>query len=387
MELTQFKSLLSQVNALSNHYKRISQLTGENFNVFKILKLEASEVRLHSAFIAELLDPKGTHGQEDIFLNLFIKSFCFKQTLIDCKSCNVEIEKHTGFINEKGTEGGRIDIIITDTTTNHHIIIENKIYAGDQNNQLVRYNTYSPNSDLIYLTLDGKDPDEKSYGILEKNTHFKCYSYKSDLLKWLELCRKEVVMFPIIRESITQYINLIKYLTNQTINHSMEKELSDLMKNSIEASFIIKNNLRNALHEVAKDFSEQMQVIVEPHGLKCKNGVDFNERYTGFWIFKPEWKFVNIGFQFQNHDKELRYGIAVKKDPDNLPKDLRQELYKLPGNTIKINSWWPWNNYVDAPYHDWSKYEAWESIGNGKMQTYFKEKIEYLLRISDGINF
>ncbi len=131
METIQFKTLLEQVNTLNNHYKRINDLTGENFNIFRILKLESSEVRLHSAFLAELLNPKGNHGQKDTFLKLFVDIFCFKNNPIDTESCRVVIEKHTGFISEDQTEGGRIDIIITDKSKNQ-IIIENKIYAGDQ---------------------------------------------------------------------------------------------------------------------------------------------------------------------------------------------------------------------------------------------------------------
>jgi len=139
MEIIRLKHLLDQVKALNDRYKKINELTGENFNVFRILKLESSEVRMHSAFLAELLNPNGSHGQKDAFLKLFLKSFCFKNNPINSESCKVEVEKHTGFINEQGTEGGRIDIVITDTESKHQIIIENKIYAGDQANQLFRY--------------------------------------------------------------------------------------------------------------------------------------------------------------------------------------------------------------------------------------------------------
>ena len=38
---------------------------GENFNIFRVLGLSTSEVRLHSAFLAELLNPNGDHGLGD----------------------------------------------------------------------------------------------------------------------------------------------------------------------------------------------------------------------------------------------------------------------------------------------------------------------------------
>ena len=45
---------------------------GENFNVFKVLGLQTSEVRLHSALIAELLRPDGDHGLGDKFMKAFL---------------------------------------------------------------------------------------------------------------------------------------------------------------------------------------------------------------------------------------------------------------------------------------------------------------------------
>ena len=69
------KSLLQEVFSINEKYKSIADVTGENFNLFRLLKIEASEVRTHSAFIAELLNPQGSHGQGDAFLKCFIQIF------------------------------------------------------------------------------------------------------------------------------------------------------------------------------------------------------------------------------------------------------------------------------------------------------------------------
>ena len=67
------QNLLTQVSSLSEKYDKILKETGEDFNIFKILKMESKEVKTHSAFLSELLNPKGSHGQNDIFLKLFIE--------------------------------------------------------------------------------------------------------------------------------------------------------------------------------------------------------------------------------------------------------------------------------------------------------------------------
>jgi hypothetical protein len=386
MEIHQFKSLLDQVNAITAKYRKINDLTGENFNVFRILKLESSEVRMHSAFIAELLNPHGSHGQRDVFLKLFVKSFCFKENLIDTESCRISIEENIGRINEDRTQGGRIDIVITDIHS-HQIIIENKIYANDQTKQLTRYYNYSNNADIIYLTLDGKDAAKDSKGELEDGIHYKRYSYKHDILDWLELCRKEVAIYPIVREAITHYINLIKYLTNQTLNKTMQDELSDLIKLNLEASFSIVDNLDKACDKISKEFGLMLKDECNKKGLVCKFNLDFDEKYNGIWIWKEEWKYVNIGFQFQNYDKDLIYGIVTKKHPKDspIPLEVRNNINVLPSNTPKINDWWPWFKRMEEPYNNWSKFQAWQAILNGKMRDVMIQKIDNLLKLIVGL--
>ncbi len=386
MEQGQFKTLLEQVNTLNNHYKKINQITGENFNIFRILKLESSEVRLHSAFLAELLNPKGNHGQKDTFLKLFIKAVCFKGNTIDSESCKVEIEKHTTSISKDFTEGGRIDIVITDKNGNQ-ILIENKIYAGDQKNQLFRYYNYSTNADLLYITLDGKEPDKNSYNSLVIDKHFKCYSYESDILEWLEQCRKEVVIYPIVRESITQYINLIKYLTNQTINDSMQTELNGIIVTNLEASFLIANNLDKALDEVSANFGSKIKNQYEELGFLCDYTIDFNKRHTGIWIFKSDWKNVRIGFCFENYDEKLIYGLAAFKEFTDFPisLELRKKLSSFPNNTNSGTERWPWYRSFESPYNDWKKVETWQAITDERMMTMIKEKVDTLLQLTKGM--
>ncbi len=384
IEYNSFKGLLHQVSSLNAHYQKINSLTGENFNIFRIFKLEASEVRLHSAFLAALLDPNGSHGQQDTFLKLFIKQFCFKQNVIDTTGCKVEVEKHAGFISEDRTEGGRIDIIISDKS-GHQIIIENKIYAGDQQHQLQRYYNHSPNADLVYLTLDGRLPHEDSFGELLVDTHFKCYSYKSDILDWLEACRKEVAIYPVVRESITQYINLIKHLTNQTINHTMQEELSQLLLSNLEASFTISNSLDQTLDILLKDdFIPKLQGVCKDLGLKCTSNIDFNRNYTGVWIWKEDWQYVNIGFQFWSSDKEMVYGFVCKNDPNKqpIPTQLRSELITVANRLLRQNTWWPLHGKMDEPFGNWQKYQAWKAIQDGSMLLHIKDKIIYLLEIT-----
>ena len=392
METHKFENLFNQILSINTRFQKINELTGENFNVFRIIKLESAEVRMHSAFIAELLNPSGSHGQKDIFLKLFIKMFCFKNNDIDTTSCKVYVEKYIGAINQDKTQGGQIDIFITDKYDNH-IIIENKIYATDQVNQLLRYNKHSPNADLIYLSLDGKEPEEYSTNGLKSEEHYRCRSYSTHISEWLEECRKEVTILPIIRESITQYLNLIKYLTNQTLNDTMKEEVATLLSNNLEASFIISDSLDDALKIALDKFYNQLRDVASELNLKFEQNIDykFNTNYRGFSFAKEEWNYVFINFQFQAYDKDLIYGFSAIGDdkkpgwPIVLAPELKEQLKVLGNPNDKKNAWWPVLFKFEDPYNNWSKYDTWKAIQNGEMAVVFREKIVHLLKESEGI--
>ena len=391
MELSQYKGLLEQVSMLNAHYMKINELTGENFNVFRILKLQSSEVRLHSAFLAELLNPKGNHGQKDVFLKIFVNSYQFKGNAFDTSSATVEIERHSGFINEIGDEGGRIDIIITDKL-HRQIIIENKIYAGDQKNQLVRYNNYSKNADLLYLTLDGKLPNDESKGSLEVDVDFKCISYSTHITDWLEQCRKEVAIYPIIRETITQYLNLIKYLTNQTMNDSMDNELATLLTsntNNVEAAFTIIHSLKSIKEKLLAKLKVDLEELAEELGLLVTNDINFDKQYNGVYFYREGWRNASIAFGFQSYSNVLLYGILLD-EPENYTTDSREMLLKTKPSDAKTTMYWPIYRSFEDPYKNWdNSKEVWMAVANGSMATQFIYRIIEFLNLLDSksINF
>jgi len=385
-----FQNLVSQVNYLFARYEKINELTGDNFNVFRILKLESSEVRMHSAFLAELLNPNGSHGQKDIFLKLFIEKLCYKRNAFDTSHCNIIVEKYLGPRDEENATGGRLDICIRDRN-DHFIVIENKIYAPDQPKQLERYHKEHPNGDLFYLTLDGSLPSESSKGFLVEGEDFKCLSYQDNILEWLEACRKEVAILPMVREAISHYINLIKHLTNQTTNQNMEQELTRLMIADLKAAFAIEGNLHGSLQQISDDFGITVEKAFNDLGLHCNYDVDFGRNYSGIWVWKEEWKYIRIGFQFQSKNHNMVYGLTINGDetwrkPMQISSDLMNELRSLPNNEKRNDGWWPWFNRMDEPYRDWNRYEAYNAIADGRMLEMLIEKTNKLLVMTEGID-
>lgn len=259
MDIHRIEMLLKEVSHISREYEKMAKLSGENFNIFRTLNLATAEVRLHSAILAEFLNPKGSHGQDDLFLDLFVKQF--EITDFDTKKANAELEKYTGRINSDYTEGGYIDIFITNDAL-ECIIIENKINAGDQPNQLLRYYNAYPKARLFYLTRDGCPPSDYSTNGGELGEEkYKIISYKYDIIKWLEACKKEAVSLPIIRETITQYINHLKSLTGQTTMEKMKDEIKKLIRKNpeiAEHACVINDCLEELKSECQEKFIEKL---------------------------------------------------------------------------------------------------------------------------------
>ena len=116
--------------------------------------------RTLSKIIGMLLDPKGNHGQGSMFLKEFLEVLCL---------ANTRNEKIRNFLTnnlenakvkcEYGTKEGRfIDVVVT--AGNLKFGIENKINAGDLNNQVADY--LESVDFLVYLSKDRMSPSEYS---------------------------------------------------------------------------------------------------------------------------------------------------------------------------------------------------------------------------------
>ncbi len=366
--INNLKNLLLNVAIIQKKYDDIAKITGENFNVFSVLKMDSKEVRMHSAFIGELLNPSGSHGLNaiplEIFINLFKEKFNAEDGInkfkIDSKSVNTVIEKHIGVTNDDKTEGGRIDIIIEDKVKNA-IIIENKIYAIEQENQLIRYNNHLKEAPILYLTLFGDAPT--SQGELIENMHYFNISYKDDIKNWLELCLKEAVEFPMLREVIKQYLYLVKKLTNQTKNDKMSDEIRNLInEENVDLIYKINNELNSVITEMrSKLLNIKFSDIIIDNESKIK--VVFEEDGGG----------VFIGYQYFKNN-ENKSSIHYKGEYFNIISEINKN------KTFTTQSNFAWYHPVG-----FKSGERFINIGNKeiikmyKNPTYFNEFTEKIV--------
>ena len=290
--MEEFEKLFTEINNLKEKHKE-----DDLFNGFVSFGIGANETK-HSRFIGMLLNPKGSHKQKDKFLRLFLKQleitdFAFENINIEC---------------EKQAKRRRIDIAIWNKT--HFIVIENKFWARDQNNQLRDYYNFALNCSknieenvlILYLTPYGSKPSMNSYSIGEladslnplQNDKVICISYQKHILNWLEVCIDSLNSSDNIRlkTSLEMYVELIRNIINR------DKYMIEIMNN-------LKSNSQNM--ELAIDIVKSFQGVnflddeyfgqsIVDQIIKLANnyGCEVNDEADGVWVCGKSWYIIEL---------------------------------------------------------------------------------------------
>ena len=336
--MEKLQSLLNSVNAILQEEKikkEESLRRGERFNMFQVCGVDHYEV-MHSAIIASFLDSKGNHGQRDKFLKAFI-SIVDDRTGIETSSCSV----YTEYV----TNDGRIDILIEDKK-GKGIIIENKVYAADQWEQLKRYDKFSKdkygegNYAIYYLTLDKHDASDSSAGEVAYN----CISYGEHILNWIEECIKESATTPLIRETFIQYRNHIKQLTNQDMDTMNKEKLLEILKRNLSETV----NILSLESEIKKEVRRAyiMKVLTK---VADNNGFELDDSIEDFINMRD-----GAVICFKNtHDPKVPslYGNFVLKwygghASNSIYYGIMTQMSEVP----KVETLWPEVNDAFFPY-------------------------------------
>lgn len=275
---------LKEINLLREQFIKQAE-SQERFNIFTTLLSVDDEVYLHSRFISSLLDPKGTHNLGQLPLKLFLDAI--HSNLIFSES--VEVVPN----NESKCEYKEIDILIRDYNSKSAIIIENKIGARDSNHedrgqlegyyQIILSDGFHPdNIEVYYLTTDRHEPSQESVctngNTPELAEKVRCIDYSREISFWLTSLTKEAYYKPYLRETISQYLNLIKEMT-EDINIEERKELAAMVgktdDNLYSAKLLIENFPHICWHTM-DNFNHEMQEMLRQKKLDCISAPDEN---------------------------------------------------------------------------------------------------------------
>ena len=337
------QQLLHDTKSIVAEQLKIEEEKGETFNVFSVLKMEHKENSTHSAFLKELLDSNGSHLKKDLFLKLFLQTIGNEDFTLSTP--NVKTEHSIGVRDDTQKCGGRVDIYITDGKKS--IIIENKINAADQYVQIERYcNHNKATNKVYYLTLLGEQPSAESKGGLISGKDFFLLSYKKDIIEWLTKCLQECSPSSILRDSIRQYIILIKKITN-TMDKKEKEQLDKLMLANFDESTLIAKNFIALKVEIGNSIRDGVK-----KALQLRLGNDF-EVFLGekiqnenaqLWIkykLDPKSK-LYFGIQSFSYNASPGLGVGI------LNEEQKETQYSLEGVTKDDNNLWPYWQEIES---------------------------------------
>ena len=379
MQLSNTRRMLERAAGL---YERYGSVEWEDFNIFSVLRAENDEVNLHSRFLAALLRHRRSRGAPLRSLEDFLRSVI---DIDDFRLDGVEIElEHHG-----------IDILIRNPASREAVVIENKIWARDQHRQLARYaekmekDGYCVRS-LLYLTLDGHSPDEES----SDGSQVDLASYR-EIIPWLERCQERAYDEPALRESVGQYIRLIRKLTGTDLKGAYMTVLKELILEN--NNLVLVHDLTEAMLEVKvsllKSFWEEIDAAAQAHIPSLPERTEDScaeEDIRGFLARQagPR-RYVNLYFGFgqgaslgvQVEKDRMYFGVFCEREAYPQEHDRLRDLTAGLTSREEPNEWLPWYEYDRREIN--FKHPARHHL---EMLADNEARAEYVGEIVDGLN-
>lgn len=260
---------------LSDDFKKLEKMN-YGYNLFNILKLEYKETA-HSDMLAYLFNPYENHYLKESMINELFKHLSKKDAnyinLLLLDYSDLEVYREYTIDN-----GRRLDILLISKCNKVVILIENKIWSGEGDNQLEDYKKYIDdkynNYSRIFLYLIPEKERKKEYKGYIHITYNNIYSMLENVLKehqmttaiWtflkqykdmirrdimgevdkemIELCRKIYVEHKEALDKIMQYGNTRYYYTNL---------IADIIEND-----------KNLKCEIVNKFLDKNYIIIMP---------------------------------------------------------------------------------------------------------------------------
>lgn len=230
--------------------------TSAHHNIFQLFGLTLDE-NTHSTFLAYLLNPMECHSQGTAFLDAWLQwlqPWCSEP--LSSHDAHVVTERYAG-------TWGRIDIVaeLRDGTL---IAVENKVRAGEQEDQLARYDDWlkaqpGPGQRLlIFLTPDGRD------GITARARQPMIRMSYRDLAYLLEqaLCAVPNTAHS-LRADVGQYIRLCHHLHTSLSELPMDTSNSDILKllddpQHLQSALVLVRNVEVKTQTIRKEFLQHV---------------------------------------------------------------------------------------------------------------------------------
>lgn len=283
---------------------------------------------MHSSVIASLLDTRGSHGQKCRFLELFLRCLPEQFKSFDPSGARTACERYIGQKTEDS--GGRVDICI-ENSSGQMIVIENKIFAGDQEHQILRYVEFlrgrprdrsGVKFPVLYLTPDGHSPSDDSTQTdgmqCRCGEDYVCISYRDVIVPWLDKCINEMEEKPHLKEHLATYRDIIK---KKVLGMDRKKDIINIIE-SAEKNVKAAREISGQLDEIKIDavttfwraVKESIKKKLEKDGL-CPEYCHFDANMKLMTVRDIE--VLVRKYVYRPNEDDRYFGISVKLHNDS----------------------------------------------------------------------
>lgn len=286
------------------------------FNVFDVLKSAESELR-HSNMLAWLLDPKGSHGLDELFLRrwlmLVLNEAADGGRVLDLDP--VEVDTEPIALVEVFREWNRIDVLVKIRLKNGMewiVVIENKVNATQSKGQLRRYREVVERAFpqarriCLFLTRNEEHPED------QEKEHYISTRYET-VKRTLDLClsERQDALGAGPRYLIEQYNHLIN---ERFMANSKERELA----------LKIYQEHRKALDYIFEQIPDRLNNVGALVGKAMKDAGYWTKSSKPVVFLPPEWNSTNN--MAPNAWPRVGIEIRISEDKVTLAAQARQEL-------------------------------------------------------------
>lgn len=391
--LSLLNALVARIDALESQRENARRNSKERFNLLNCLTRHHLEA-LHSNIIHYLLNPAADHDCGSLFLKLFIDTLqadaniggnTVLQNLATDTSTEVKAAKELD-----AGDKGRIDVFVESRNT--LVVIENKIYAREQDKQLLRYGQYceeeynrkGKKAIILYLTLYGTESSQAG------STSYYRVSYQEHIRNWLLCCIRATGDYPNISSALKNYLSLLEEkLLNITPNDILMnlKELLLQPENRLILKYHkeLHDGLVSVRNHLRVEFFKKLNALLRSKGYLCTPvlwcykpiAIDkiWNEKYGGLSLGNPEYAImIDAGKKLQfiiEHDfSEIYCGLVPMEH--GKPQTHTWQNEQISAFLMGLN--YAMNGILEAPESCWF---AWKLFPNFNDLYFNDDKLNY----------
>ena len=189
-----------------------------------------------------------------------------------------------------------------------------------------------------------------------KKRNYAPISYGAHILPWLERCHKYCTDLPVLRESIKQYLVVVKQLTGgDPLMQEINEGYKSLLRTNMAAARQIYLHYKPTLYELIRRFAEELQTTLQEEVNRRRDRGDWSIKSTpkkddlneeGLKVKSEAWPAIGY-VKWQYNRGYFEYGFY---DPKGNNPEIKARLGDKVGKlSLRPKLYWPFKERMRFP--------------------------------------